>query len=234
MAAETHPRLILLLGGARSGKSAYGEALAAQLAGEAPVLYIATATPSDDEMRERIARHQASRPPHWLTTEEPLNPAAALQSATAPVILLDCITLLVANLLLDGTMPNDEFDESPIERAAAEARVDGAIINLLDAWRAHTSTLILISNEVGMGLVPPYPLGRVYRDCLGRANTRLAAEADTVLLMVAGLPIELTALAAAWQREATRRFGQAGGCRRLRASLRSAAKAACAASRDYE
>ena len=210
MATETHPRLILLLGGARSGKSAYGEALAAQLAGAAPVHYIATATPSDDEMRERIARHQASRPPHWLTVEEPRNPAAALQSATSPVILLDCLTLLVANLLLDGATHSDEFDASPIEIAAAEARVESAIINLLGAWRAHTTTLILISNEVGMGLVPPYPLGRVYRDCLGRANTRLAAAADTVLLMVAGLPIELSALAAAWQHEATRRFGLTG------------------------
>jgi adenosylcobinamide kinase/adenosylcobinamide-phosphate guanylyltransferase len=210
MALETNPHLILLLGGARSGKSAHGEALAAQLAGEAPVLYIATATPSDDEMRERIARHQASRPHHWRTAEEPLNPAAALQSATSPVILLDCLTLLVANLLLDGATHGDKFDESRIESAAAEARADSAITNLLDAWRAHTSTLILISNEVGMGLVPPYPLGRVYRDCLGRVNTRLAAEADTVLLMVAGLPIELTALASAWQREATRRFGQTG------------------------
>lgn len=212
MATETHPRLILLLGGARSGKSAYGEKLAAQIAGETPVLYIATAIPGDDEMRERIARHQASRPSQWLTVEEPLNPAAALQSTPTSVALLDCITLLVGNLLLDGTNYDSEFDafdESQFERAAAEALVDHAITALLDTWRAHTTTLILVSNEVGMGLVPPYPLGRVYRDCLGRVNARLAAAADTVLLMVAGLPVELTALTDAWQRESTRRFGQA-------------------------
>jgi adenosylcobinamide kinase/adenosylcobinamide-phosphate guanylyltransferase len=94
--------------------------------------------------------------------------------------------------------------------AVAEESVDRTIGDLLDAWRAQSSTLIVISNEVGMGVVPPYPLGRVYRDCLGRVNARLAAEADTVLLMVAGLPIELKALADAWQREAARRFGAHG------------------------
>lgn len=203
---EAKRRLILLLGGARSGKSAYGETLASRLAGSMPVLYIATATPSDDEMRERIARHRASRPAHWHTTEEQLNPASALQSSTEPVVLLDCVTLLVANLLLEGAPHGENFDEAPVVSAGAEARVDHAITDLLDAWRARTATLILISNEVGMGLVPPYPLGRVYRDCLGRINARLADEADIVLLMVAGLPIELKTLAAAWQREATRRF----------------------------
>ena len=201
----TAARLILVLGGARSGKSAYGEALAARLAGEAPVAYIATATASDDEMRERIARHQASRPSHWQTIEQPLRPADALRATTAPVVLLDCVTLLVANLLLDGAGESDF--ESAGFASEAEARVDQAISDLLMAWRSRSTTLILVSNEVGMGLVPPYPLGRVYRDCLGRANARLAAAADTVLLMVAGLPIELKALAAAWEREATRRFG---------------------------
>jgi adenosylcobinamide kinase / adenosylcobinamide-phosphate guanylyltransferase len=207
MTSQATPRLIVLLGGARSGKSAYGETLASQLAGEAPVLYIATATASDDEMRERIARHQASRPPHWLTMEEPRNPASALHANAAPVALLDCVTILVANLLLANAGDQDTPDETDFTSGVAEESVDRAIGDLLDAWRAQSSTLILISNEVGMGVVPPYPLGRVYRDCLGRVNARLAAEADTVLLMVAGLPIELKALANAWQREATRRFG---------------------------
>jgi adenosylcobinamide kinase / adenosylcobinamide-phosphate guanylyltransferase len=203
-------RLILLLGGARSGKSAYGEALAVRLAGENPVLYIATATASDDEMRERIARHRDSRPPHWITVEEPLHPATALRaSPLPPVALLDCITLLVGNLLLDGAPHTiGESPDEPVLIRDAEERVDQAISDLLAAWRAQTSTLILISNEVGMGLVPPYPLGRVYRDCLGRVNARLAAAADTVLLMVAGLPVELKALAAAWEREAKDRFGE--------------------------
>lgn len=207
MTSQATPQLILLLGGARSGKSAYGEALATRLAGDAPVLYIATATASDDEMRQRIARHQASRPPHWLTVEEPRNPASALLANAAPVALLDCVTLLVANLLLASVEDHTIPDETDFANGAAEESVDRAIGDLLGATRARASTLILISNEVGMGIVPPYPLGRVYRDCLGRVNARLAAEADTVLLMVAGLPIELKALADAWQREATRRFG---------------------------
>jgi adenosylcobinamide kinase/adenosylcobinamide-phosphate guanylyltransferase len=205
MANEPEPRLILLLGGARSGKSAYGETLAARLAGDAAVTYIATASASDDEMRERIARHRASRLAHWRTIEEPLNPADALRANTSPVVLLDCVTLLVANLLLGGAH-EDDF-AAPGYDSEAEARVDRAIGDLLAAWRSHPATLILISNEVGMGLVPPYPLGRVYRDCLGRVNARLAAAADTVLLLVAGLPIELKALAAAWEREATRHLG---------------------------
>ncbi|HEX5158724.1 MAG TPA: bifunctional adenosylcobinamide kinase/adenosylcobinamide-phosphate guanylyltransferase [Ktedonobacterales bacterium] len=210
MTSQAKPRLIMLLGGARSGKSAYGETLAKQLAGEAPVLYIATASASDDEMRQRIARHQANRPPHWLTVEEPRNPASALHASAAPMALLDCVTLLVANLLLANMEDHDDPDETTLTSEFAEESVDRAIGDLLDAWRAHSSTLIVISNEVGMGIVPPYPLGRVYRDCLGRVNARLAAEADTVLLMIAGLPIELKALAGAWQREATRRFGAHG------------------------
>lgn len=207
MTSQAKPRLILLLGGARSGKSAYGETLAKQLAGEAPVLYIATATASDDEMRQRIARHREGRPPHWLTVEEPQNPASALLTTSAPVALLDCVTLLVANHLLANVADHDNPDEPNLASEAAEESVDRAIGGLLDAWRAQSATLILISNEVGMGIVPPYPLGRIYRDCLGRVNARLAAEADTVLLMVAGLPIELKALANAWQREAAHRFG---------------------------
>jgi adenosylcobinamide kinase/adenosylcobinamide-phosphate guanylyltransferase len=207
MTSPAKPRLILVLGGARSGKSAYGETLAKQLAGEAPVLYIATATASDDEMRQRIARHQASRPPHWLTVEEPRNPVSALHASAAPVALLDCVTLLVANHLLTNVEDHDNPDETDFTSEVAEESVNRAIGDLLDTSRARSSTLILISNEVGMGIVPAYPLGRVYRDCLGRVNARLAAEADTVLLMVAGLPIELKALADAWQHEATRRFG---------------------------
>jgi adenosylcobinamide kinase/adenosylcobinamide-phosphate guanylyltransferase len=137
MISPAKPRLILVLGGARSGKSAYGETLATQLAGEEPVLYIATATDSDDEMRQRIARHQASRPPHWLTVEEPRNPASALHATVAPVALLDCVTLLVANLLLANVDDHNNPDETDFTSEAAEESVDRAIGDLLDAWRAH-------------------------------------------------------------------------------------------------
>jgi adenosylcobinamide kinase/adenosylcobinamide-phosphate guanylyltransferase len=209
---QDHPQLILLLGGARSGKSDHAEALAARIAGKQPVLYIATATAEDAEMRDRIARHQAARPSHWHTVEAPGDPASAIREQFAgegvPVILLDCVTLLVSNLLLGGT--HADFDEQRFDAAEAEAHVTAAISELLAAWRETRATLILVSNEVGMGLVPPYPLGRVYRDVLGRVNARLASEADSVLLLLAGLPVELKALSAAWQREATRLFGPEG------------------------
>jgi len=191
-------RLILILGGARSGKSAYAEALAASVARARAVLYVATATASDEEMRERIVAHQASRPPRWRTLEAPLDPAGALErelaQSPAPVALLDCITLLAANQLLDGAPHEGEVDA-----AAGAARLDHAIDALLALYERSQFTLIAVSNEVGMGVVPPYPLGRAYRDILGRANTRLARAADATLLMIAGIPVEISALSGAWE-----------------------------------
>lgn len=197
-------RLILVLGGARSGKSSYAESLAAQLAGERPVIYVATATAEDDEMRERIARHRAARPGGWLTLETPTDPAPALAHAAeaqhAGVALVDCLTLLVSNVLLGGT--HADFDPEHFDGAVAEARVHSAVADLLAVYRSGSFSLILVSNEVGLGLVPSYPLGRIYRDVLGRVNARVAAEADIALFMLAGLPIEVKALSQAWQKQA--------------------------------
>jgi adenosylcobinamide kinase/adenosylcobinamide-phosphate guanylyltransferase len=191
-------RLILILGGARSGKSAYAEALAASVARTRAVLYVATATASDEEMRERIVAHQANRPPHWRTVEAPLDPASALERELAqnpaPIALLDCITLLAANLLLDGAPHDGEVDAT-----AGAARLDHAIDALLALHERSQFTLIVVSNEVGMGVVPPYPLGRAYRDILGRANARLARAADATLLMIAGMPVEVNPLSDAWE-----------------------------------
>jgi adenosylcobinamide kinase / adenosylcobinamide-phosphate guanylyltransferase len=191
-------RLILILGGARSGKSAYAEALATSVARKRTVLYVATATASDEEMRERIVAHQANRPPRWRTIEAPLDPAGALEQELAqypaPIALLDCITLLAANLLLDGAPHDGEVDAT-----AGAARLDHAIDALLALYERSQFTLIVVSNEVGMGVVPPYPLGRAYRDILGRANARLARAADATLLMIAGMPVEVNALSDAWE-----------------------------------
>lgn len=204
-------RLILVLGGARSGKSSYAESLAARIAGEAPVTYVATATAEDDEMRERIARHRAARPAAWQTLEAAHDPAAALAASdvamdTPGIVLLDCLTLLVSNVLMGGA--HADFDAERFDARAAEARVGHVIDALLDVYRRSARSLIVVSNEVGMGIVPAYPLGRVYRDTLGRVNARVAAEADAVLLMVAGLPVELKALAAAWSESAKRLFAE--------------------------
>ncbi|HNR97475.1 MAG TPA: bifunctional adenosylcobinamide kinase/adenosylcobinamide-phosphate guanylyltransferase [Anaerolineae bacterium] len=177
-------QLILILGGARSGKSSYAEKLALELGG-ADVLYIATSQVLDEEMRQRVAVHRSQRPAGWRTLEAPLLTGATLDEAvrSARVVLVDCLTLLASNAIL-------ALGEEPPAREA-EAAVESEVSALLAAQRGGRATWIIVSNEVGLGLVPPYPLGRVYRDALGRANQRLAAAADQVLLMVAGLPLYL-------------------------------------------
>ena len=178
--------LTLILGGARSGKSSYAEQLAAQRGTR--VAYVATAQAWDDEMTLRIANHQAQRPAHWHTVESPTQVGATLAAAEAAagdweVVLVDCLTLLASNVLL--TLPE------PVATPDAEAALRAEIEALLTAYTASNASWILVSNEVGLGIVPAYPLGRVYRDALGRANQQLAAVADEVLFMVAGLPMRV-------------------------------------------
>jgi adenosylcobinamide kinase/adenosylcobinamide-phosphate guanylyltransferase len=180
-------KIVLFTGGARSGKSTRAEQYVTHL--HAPVAYVATAQAGDKEMRDRIARHQERRPTDWQTIEAPTVVAAALAALeTKTVVLLDCLSLLVSNLLL-----------------AHEAEPEPAIQHEIDAILATVSerdlTLIVVTNEVGMGIVPIYPLGRVYRDLLGWANQRVARAADQVYLVVCGIPVELKALEAAWARE---------------------------------
>jgi adenosylcobinamide kinase/adenosylcobinamide-phosphate guanylyltransferase len=180
-------RLTLVLGGARSGKSRHAEELAAAHGGE--VLYVATAQAWDDEMRRRIAAHRAQRPPHWRTVEAPRHPGEAVAAALAAmtgrpaVVLVDCLTLLANNVLIGLPEGATEADAT----AALLAEVD----ELLAAWRVADADWIFVSNEVGLGIVPAYPLGRLYRDALGRANQHVAAVADTVIFMVAGLPLRV-------------------------------------------
>jgi adenosylcobinamide kinase/adenosylcobinamide-phosphate guanylyltransferase len=182
--------LTLILGGARSGKSAHAQRLAAERGQR--VLYVATAEALDDEMTHRIAVHRAERPAHWRTLETPRRVGAAIRdyanTLTAnddslDVVLLDCLTLLASNIIV----PLPE----PVTANVAEAALNAEVDELLVAYAESSSKWIVISNEVGLGLVPPYPLGRVYRDALGRANQRLAAAADDVLFMAAGLPLKL-------------------------------------------
>ncbi|MCZ7551743.1 MAG: bifunctional adenosylcobinamide kinase/adenosylcobinamide-phosphate guanylyltransferase [Anaerolineae bacterium UTCFX2] len=182
-------RLTLILGGARSGKSAYAESLALQYAGS--VTYVATAQALDPEMLQRIAVHRQARPAAWVTREIPLGVGQALLAdpPQAGLVILDCLTLLVSNLLMQICTPAGELDET-----AAVALVDAEIESLLNAVRQIPADFIIVSNEVGLGLVPPYPLGRVYRDLLGRANQRLAAQASQVIFIIAGIPMKLTPL----------------------------------------
>jgi adenosyl cobinamide kinase/adenosyl cobinamide phosphate guanylyltransferase len=164
--------LTLLLGGARSGKSA----LAVRMATEAgrPVVFVATGEAGDAEMAERIRLHRESRPADWTTIEEPLELRRALDDAGDALVIVDCLTLWVANALEDG------WSAARIEEHAAGA-----------ASRAGDT--IAVSNEVGLGVVPPTPLGRTYRDVLGRVNATWAAAADEALFVVAGRTLELRA-----------------------------------------
>lgn len=166
-----HNFLWLVLGGARSGKSRHAEALIEQL--PPPWFYIATARALDDEMRVRIAEHRARRARNWETIEAPLDLAGALARCRTLPVLVDCLTLWLSNLMLEeGDVPE------------SVARLEAA----LDAREAAT---VLVANEVGLGIVPENALARRFRDEAGRLNQRMAARADRVLFMVAGIVLGL-------------------------------------------
>ncbi len=176
-------RLILVLGGARSGKSTFAQRRAAELGGE-QVLFVATAGAGDEEMRQRIEKHRRERPAGWPTLEAPqdVGRAIAAHGGAAKVVLVDCLTLLVSNRL-----GNAEDPFAPDLEVAVAAEVQ----ELAACAGRVAGDLIVVSNEVGLGLVPPYPLGRAYRDLLGLANQALAQKADEVYLLVAGIPLTI-------------------------------------------
>lgn len=165
--------LVLVLGGARSGKSAYAERLVAK-SGLDPV-YVATAVAGDDEMAERIAEHRKRRDPAWKTVEatDDLESALAREAGEGRAMLVDCLTLWLSNLML------------------AEADIEARSISLAEAAQRLPGLRVFVSNEVGLGLVPDTPLGRRFRDAQGRLNQKIAAVADRVVFMAAGLPLIL-------------------------------------------
>ena len=166
-------RLTLVLGGARSGKSRYAEGLFASL--PAPWVYIATAEAGDAEMAARIARHRRERGEGWRTREEPLEIAAALRTEARPgrVVLVDCLTLWLSNLMRAGR------------------DVEAQISELTDVFPNLGGPAALVANEVGAGVVPATPLGRAFRDWQGRLNQQAAVACDAVIVVVAGLPTQL-------------------------------------------
>ena len=178
--------LYFVTGGARSGKSSFAERLAIGTGLE--VFYLATMIPGDEELRDRVARHQAQRPAGWTTIEAPTEIAEALDRATGDAcVLLDCLSLWVTNALLALD------DEEPTMEAvnALEARLDLEVEALLTGAAARRGPVIAVTNEVGAGLVPAYALGRVYRDLLGRVNQRVSQAADRAWLLVSGRALEL-------------------------------------------
>ncbi len=172
---EAEKRVVLVLGGARSGKSAFALALAGKMPGRKR--YIATAEPFDEEMAARIATHRAERGPEWVTIEEPANIAAVIRE-TAPggVMLIDCLTLWLSNQLGRG------LDDSEILAAVEE---------LAGVLGETPSSVVAVSNEVGSGIVPDNALARRFRDMAGVVNKRMAEAASEVYLLTAGIPFKL-------------------------------------------
>ncbi len=168
--------LTVLLGGARSGKSRLAIELAIE-AGEL-VTYVATAPdiPGDEELALRVARHRAERPPNWSTVEEQLGLANALARVQTPTVIVDCLTVWLGNMMFH------EHDEAAIVEAS-----DAAIT----AIHERRLEAVVVSNEVGLGVIPANEMARAYRDCLGRVNQRWVAAADRALLMVAGRALSL-------------------------------------------
>ncbi len=179
--------VILITGGARSGKSRMAEEMAMNSEG---VVYVATALPIDDEMRQRIRRHRQRRPSCWTTVEKYRDLGGVIrENVGAEVILVDCITVMITNILMDIEIDWNDPSSSDLERAEGEVmREADGIIGAADGF---TGRIILVTNEVGMSLVPEYPLGRVFRDIAGSVNQRLAEACDRVYLMVSGIPLKI-------------------------------------------
>jgi adenosylcobinamide kinase/adenosylcobinamide-phosphate guanylyltransferase len=180
-------KLILVLGGARSGKSTFAQKLAGDMAtGSGRVAYVATGVACDDEMRARFEQHQRARPPEWATIEAPTGVAQAIKRAGEEyaVMIVDCLTTLMTNWLADmGQLEDPTESMVKLEKA-----ILGQVEELVRAARGADATVIVVSNEVGLGVVPAFKAGRVFRDLAGLANQFIAREADEVYVMWAGIP----------------------------------------------
>lgn len=177
---SAYGKLYLITGGARSGKSRYAEELVSSFGGD--VAYVATLQPGDEEMNRRIEHHKARRPASWRTVEAPLDVASAVTGLEESVVLLDCLSGWVSNLLLE----HEDQGEEAVQNA-----VSAAVEDFLAVVRDTAKIVVVVTNEVGSGVVPDHRLGRWYRDALGLANQRVAAAADAACLMASGLPLVL-------------------------------------------
>ncbi len=185
-------KLIFILGGARSGKSSYAETRAVEMGGD-KVLYVATAEAKDEEMAERIKMHRTRRPAGWQTLEAAQNIAGVIMNdQTHPkVILIDCLSMLVSNILVTHAAPESAHTPTIALEKVIDPQVHEEIEALLSLIKQNEANFVIVSNEVGMGLVPAYEMGRLYRDILGRANQKIARAADEVIFMVSGLPMQV-------------------------------------------
>ncbi len=182
-------RLIVVTGGARSGKSTFAEKLAKDC--NCNVVYIATSIPFDDEMRARIKKHVEQRPSNWKTIEayKDMDRHLANEKSKHVAFLLDCITIMITNLMLDTSLDWDKASNEEIDGIEAEIKME--VEKLLKVINEKGTTFILVTNEIGMGIVPENRLSRIFRDIAGRINQMLAKAADEVYLCVSGIPVKI-------------------------------------------
>ncbi len=186
--------MILVIGGARSGKSSFSEEKAQELQKlhNSNVLYIASSIPFDDDMKDRVKKHKEQRPKSWYTLEEYKNFQLLYKKEeflNSKVILLDCLTLMISNILLEYNGDFDKIPRSEIDKL--EKDIIEEILKLINVCNEHNKELIIVSNEVGLGLVPPYRLGSIFRDIAGRANQLVAKMSNDVYLLTAGIPLKI-------------------------------------------
>ena len=182
-------RITLVTGGARSGKSSYAEKLAKE--STQPVAYIATAIPFDSGMKERIKKHQDSRPKEWTTVEgyKELHRVIEGLGLNHGTILLDCVTIMITNLMLEAENDWDTIPYEKIDRIEEEIKTE--FYQLLDAVKERNLRFIIVTNELGMGIVPENRLSRIFRDIAGRVNQLFAKEAHEVVLTISGIPVRI-------------------------------------------
>lgn len=191
-------RIILITGGARSGKSTYAEARIRELESEAGqgagILYVATCIADDEEMQDRVRRHRSRRPGSWRTLEAPEEAGRRIMETAVSMpglagVLLDCVTLLVSQCMTRCLRDWDAI--APAEADLVESAVNAEVDGLIAAAEGLSCPLILVTNEIGMSLVPEYASGRLFRDAAGRANQVLAAAAGEVVLCISGIPVRI-------------------------------------------
>lgn len=182
-------KITLITGGARSGKSGYAENLAKKSTKN--VAYLATAIPFDDGMKDRIKKHKKSRPSKWTTYEgyKDLHKLISEIAKEHDVVLLDCITVMITNLMFEYSRDWEEISHKDVDKI--EEEIKSQIVELMQVIRKYNIWCIMVTNELGMGIVPEHRLSRIFRDIAGRINQMIGVEADEVYFTVSGLPMKL-------------------------------------------
>ncbi|HBC95714.1 MAG TPA: bifunctional adenosylcobinamide kinase/adenosylcobinamide-phosphate guanylyltransferase [Clostridium sp.] len=179
-------KIILITGGSRSGKSTFAEKL---LKEKKKVLYIATAVVTDEEMKLRIKKHKSRRDPGWITYEGYNSLGDVIRKSECQYIMLECIGTMITNMIFEKNINMDKIDSQGIERL--ENYIIGEVKDIISAANESSKCVLIVTNEVGLSLVPEYKLGRVFSDILGKSNQIIAKYSDTVYLTVCGLPLKL-------------------------------------------